>query len=190
MGTHDGRRAPEDANIVREPATLPVADAEIIDANPAPQGVPPETAAVDAGNGPEDALKETAVSPEDDTAPAAPKPPAEVPKPETTPSGPAPADATAPAPEHKAAASAKVAASAKPAAPSLDALHALYDTDDFSGVVRACSTTTVTAVIANICMLAACHTHDIAKVQRWLSLAPAGSHDKLEARCKDFGSTI
>ena len=52
MGTHGGRRAPEDANIVREPAALPVADAAIIDPSTAPQGEPPETGPLDAGDAP------------------------------------------------------------------------------------------------------------------------------------------
>ncbi len=239
MGTH-GRRPPEDANLAREPASLPVpvTDAAIIDPRTAPQGEPPGTGPVDAGDALQDAVKEIENTPDDKPAPAAPKPPVEAPKapgnarspassapptqhlgdssqpahapsgaamprttnvsptgtsraspddislPQPTPSGSAPAAASSSAPERKAP------AAAKPAAPSFDSLRALYESNDFPGVVRACSATTVTATIASVCTLAACHTHDIAKAQRWLPLNPAESRGKLEARCKEFDTTI
>lgn len=111
---------------------------------------------------------------------ASPSTPSDISLPEPTPPQPPPSNPAPPPPVRK----------PKPAAPTFDSLQVLYQKDDYAGVVRACSGTTVTAAIANVCMLAACHQHDSTKAQRWLSINPATLHDKLAAFCKELGTNI
>ncbi|HEY0988136.1 MAG TPA: hypothetical protein VGD80_13825 [Kofleriaceae bacterium] len=68
-------------------------------------------------------------------------------------------------------------------------LKGLYHDDEYAAVVRACSSMTVTADIANVCVLGACREHALAKARSWLPAA-SGSAENLEnlvSRCKALG---
>jgi len=73
---------------------------------------------------------------------------------------------------------------------SPDSIHALFDAKNYARVVRACSEMPVTAAIANLCVLAACQVNDEDKAQRWLSISPAESTDKLVDTCKRRGHKL
>ena len=79
------------------------------------------------------------------------------------------------------------APAATAAKPPLDSIDALFDARKYARVVNACSELPVTVAIANRCVLAACQVHDAAKAQRWLSISPAESRDKLVDDCKRLG---
>jgi serine/threonine protein kinase len=82
----------------------------------------------------------------------------------------------------------KAPPAARSADPSSESLQALVDARNYARVVSACSETIVTAAIASICALAACHVHDTIKAQYWLSICPAESRDRLAEDCRRSGN--
>jgi hypothetical protein len=67
-------------------------------------------------------------------------------------------------------------------------LSKLYHQADYATIVQVCSSTTVTADIASVCVLAACQGQAPAKAKTWLSRVAKTSRDTAAARCKDLGN--
>ena len=70
----------------------------------------------------------------------------------------------------------------------IKSIRQLSEKQAYDGVVRACSAGAVTAAIASLCVVAACHEHDAIKAQRWLSRNPAQVREKLIASCQHLGN--
>jgi serine/threonine protein kinase len=69
-------------------------------------------------------------------------------------------------------------------------LTALYQQQDFAGVVTACSNANaaLTAEIARICVLGACHQRDLAQAARWLLSSSPAQREGIVANCKQLGN--
>jgi serine/threonine protein kinase len=65
-------------------------------------------------------------------------------------------------------------------------LDELAHRGDHATVVRVCSGTKLIAEIASVCVLAACHEHDIAKATAWLPAVPIPRRDTVVARCPEL----
>jgi hypothetical protein len=68
--------------------------------------------------------------------------------------------------------------------PSQAELVERYHNGAFAEVLRACSTTTVTASLAVVCVFSACDLHNVAKAKLWLADAIPSQRDNLVAYCK------
>jgi hypothetical protein len=72
-----------------------------------------------------------------------------------------------------------------------DALAAALRAGRYGDAVETCATSPrLLAQSALACTLAACHTHDAGKAQRWIALAPPGKQAEMVTACRAAGTSV
>jgi serine/threonine protein kinase len=181
-GTPEDAAAPTAMAALEPEASPPAAEPTV--AVPAPPSSAPLPAPKDASPprpaaAPAPAPASTSLAAAIDAAslPPSPAPPARRPPgaatPRAVPSDPA---AAAPAP--------KAPSPPGTSTPSPQTLTAMFQKDDYPGVVRICSTLAVRADAVAVCVLASCRQHDIAQAKRWLRVAAPTVQDQMVGTCK------